>query len=186
MLQHEDHEEFARCVGLARYYRCRMDGTIDRTINPDADTPEKRKRNDIWGARCELIVALETGLPWTGIDRGAIADVGNNIEVKSTVYGKGHLIVRPHFHWESTGISRQNFKQYSYDEMMTLVPKSIAYINSHIYAFVVQDRRQNTVNIIGYIHGSKTMTPEYWSNSIAGDSWWIPQSDLTRNYGDLV
>jgi|TARA_S200002703_G_scaffold101672_1_gene88090 hypothetical protein len=183
MLQHEDHEEFARCVGLTRYYRSRMEGVIDRTINSDNSTPESRKLNDVWGARCELAVALDTGKSWSGIDRGSSADVGENIEVKSTKYHKsGHMIARPQCHWERTGIRRNQISEYTYESILEQIPNTLEYMHKHVYAFVTQNRLENKVHIVGYMKGADVINQEYWQ----GDSWWVPQSVFTRNYGDLV
>jgi len=183
MLDPQDHEDFARCVGLTRYYRSRMDGIVDRTVNENSNTPEQRKRNDVWGARCELAVALDTGLPWTGIDKGAAADVGTNIEVKSTSYWKtGHMIVRPQCHWELSGIRRDELRDRDYATILDCIPNTLEYIRSHTYAFVTQNRGEDQINIVGYMPGSVVINEEYWQ----GDSWWVPQSVFVRNYGDVL
>lgn len=49
------------------------------------------------GAAGELAASLALGLPWTGRHGGrrAVADVGRAVEVRSTHYRNGHLIVHP-------------------------------------------------------------------------------------------
>jgi hypothetical protein len=150
----EEETQRADLVGTQRYTGNRERGTVDRLVA--GLSTEGRRLNDIWGARAELWFAIVSGLPWTGMAHRADnkADVGQNIEIKTTSVQNGHLIVRPRIHREDP----------------------IKYILDHVYVLVIHNRTSKTYRYAGYMKGLDVMQDKYWE----GDSWWIPQSDLRK------
>ncbi len=153
----EEETKTATEVGLARYTSSRRHGVTDRLVaNLSTDG---RKWSDIWGARAELWFSIISGLPWTG-RTSLVADVGDDIEVKTTEYRDGHLIVRPKDHKDDP----------------------TEYIRTHTYVLVTHDRKSGTFNYAGYIHGADAMDDQYWH---PGDAWWVPQSALQKEMPDV-
>lgn len=65
-------------------------------------TANKSQDNDIRGAISELVVAETLGLEWNGLkhhfwgqDGVALADIGDDIQVRSTSHSNGNLIIHP-------------------------------------------------------------------------------------------
>lgn len=148
----EEETALATEVGLNRHYTSRKRGVKDRLVHNISQ--EGRRWTDIWGARAELWFSIISGLPWTG-RYSLVADVGDNIEVKTTDCVDGHLLVRP--------------KEHHSDPT--------EYIRTHIYVFVPHVRRDGTFTYAGYMHGADVMQDKYW---VEDDAWWVPPADLIK------
>ena len=80
------HEE---AVGRAEHY---VQGR--RKNMKDGLTPEQVISYNVDGCMGELAVAIATGLEWTGVHGPQRHDVGDRLEVRSTRYQGGKLIVK--------------------------------------------------------------------------------------------
>lgn len=88
------------------------------------------------------------------------ADVGSNIEVKSTKYfHKCHLIVR------------SNWRKKDPFE----------YIRNHIYVLIPYNKIERKFRYAGYMHGTDVMQDKY-INSKEGNriTWWVPEDVLIK------
>lgn len=148
----DEQKAYARETGKRRYTGNRRANVVDRLI---ADLDEDQKiMNDIYGAMAEIYVSNLLDLPWTGEPHTPdnAADVGNNIEVKTSKYQSAHLIVRPRYHRAD----------------------SLDYIKKHTYVLVTYVPSTEVFTFAGWLDGEDTMKDEYWRKN----SWWVPQTEL--------
>ena len=141
-------------VGTRRYRVNRQRNVTNRLVA--VMDVEEQIQNDIYGAMAEVFVADLLNVPWSGEADSPdnIADVGEDIEVKSSRYKSAHLIVRPRRH-------RMDPTEY---------------IKSHRYVLVTYDTSSLDFTFAGWITGEEVMQDKFWKK----DSWWIPQSELNK------
>ena len=117
------------------------------------ETKNQNLIKDINGAMAELAVSVVTGQQWSGREHSGPGsykkpDVGTDIQVRSTVYPQGHLLV--------------------YEDALDL----------HWYVLVICEYPEPEVRICGAILAQEAKRKEWLNDIGKGQSYWVPQSAL--------
>jgi hypothetical protein len=140
--------EYAMDVAVHRAIVAKQDGRRDRY----GCAPAQWAHTHVESYPPELAVAKWTGLEWHGPDPydPDLADVGDDIEVRSTTRRDGCLITHP--------ADKDDRRFY------LVIPKG------------PEDPR--TFHIVGWRWGRETKVPRYWRTNTGRPAYFTPQADL--------